>query len=462
MYKKLCYSDTRVKFLLKGSEKMIEENGNGSVRKTKAGTYECIIQSKIINPNTGKELRVKRTRKTRQEAEKAAKLAIKAEIKRIQNEENYKMSNTMTFGEYCTDYLAKVVKKEVSDGSYYRYVQQYRQYISKYSIARYQAHQLSKRLFEIYYEKLTLKYSPKSISFPIQLCKRVCKWLVERSIIEENYAEQARVIYEKVDDFTYVEERKHKEIFTVEDLQKFYKAYQQNLTEYACVVVFMLETGLRPQEFANIKNSDISFEKRLLHISKSTGRRFVDDTDTKTELYTKITKTCKERDVYLSDIAIEAIETMQAYTKSKCKDNKNDLLYPIFKNGRVRSNATMEVGFKLLCDKLEIDRDVHPTKGGQIKGLNLYALRHTCDTMMHASGANPVISAAMLGHSATTSLREYTHIQPEMQAELKTPFQAISNQENEEKKEELNLTEEDEKRLLKMLLNKYKDKLDDL
>ena len=68
----------------------------------------------------------------------------------------------------------------------------------------------------------------------------------------------------------------------------------------------------------------------------------------------------------------------------------------------------------------------------------------------------------MLGHAATTSLREYTHIQPEMQAELKTPFQAISNQENEEKKEELNLTEEDEKRLLKMLLNKYKDKLDDL
>lgn len=45
----------------------------------------------------------------------------------------------------------------------------------------------------------------------------------------------------------------------------------------------------------------------------------------------------------------------------------------------------MEVCVKELCDKLNIDRDVYLTKGGQMKGLCLHSLRHTADTMANTA-----------------------------------------------------------------------------
>lgn len=37
-----------------------KQNGYGSVRELENGSWECIIQSKYINPKTGKPKRIKR------------------------------------------------------------------------------------------------------------------------------------------------------------------------------------------------------------------------------------------------------------------------------------------------------------------------------------------------------------------------------------------------------------------
>ena len=37
-----------------------KENGEGNVRKLPSGKYECVVQSKYINPKTGKPKRTKR------------------------------------------------------------------------------------------------------------------------------------------------------------------------------------------------------------------------------------------------------------------------------------------------------------------------------------------------------------------------------------------------------------------
>ena len=412
---------------------MINKQGDGSVRRTKAGTYECIVQSKEINPKTGKEFRVKRTRATREEAEKAAKLALKAELKKLKDATDYKQSNTMTFGEYCEDYLIKKVKNKgkVTQGTYHDYKRSYNQYVKKYTIAKRQAHQLSKREFEIYYERLSSVYAPATIKFPVQLCRRVCDWLVERKLIEENYADQAEVVYEKIEEAIFVDKRNHKEIFTEEDVKKFYEAYLLDLSENALIAVFILETGVRPQEFANLKNSDISLEEKKMIVCASSERVFTDETETSTVVHERdMTKTNDFREVFLSDTACEVIEKMQKKTKIYCKCNYKDYLFPTFRNGHARSNATMENGLKALCEKLDIDRDVHPTKSGQMIGLNVYALRHTCNTMMQVNGANPVITASMLGHSPTTALRHYTHVTVDAQREkLKTPMTILAEKE---------------------------------
>ena len=46
-----------------------KENGEGNVRKLPSGKYECVVQSKYINPKTGKPKRIKRVGET----EKAAR-----------------------------------------------------------------------------------------------------------------------------------------------------------------------------------------------------------------------------------------------------------------------------------------------------------------------------------------------------------------------------------------------------
>lgn len=441
------------------------ENGDGYIERTKSGKYACTITSKYIDPNTLNYKKIKRTMPTEKEAIAEARKALKAwETAYIENT-TYKEGVTTTFGEYVEDYLKHEVEGRVTQSCLYSYTKDFELYIKKYSISRMQLRNLSKRMFQAYYDSLTVKYAPRSIEFPVQLCRRTCRWLVDRNLLDANFAEQAKPKYDVVDEFEYIKDQEHKETFTTEDMIKFYNAYVSNLTEYASIVVLLLETGLRPQEFASLTNADVDLEKKQIEVCKTTARRFVDDTKTKTELYTKTTKTKKNRIVPLSPLAVDVVMQMQAKTKALCKSNPNDILYPTFINGRVRTNATMEAGMKLLCEKLDIDRDVHPTRGGQKKGLNMYACRHTCETLMNGNGGNPLITGAMLGHDATVGLKHYTHITADMIAnQAKTPFDHILPDEAKldmskvvETKEEV--TEEDELALLKILMEKYKDKL---
>lgn len=446
---------------------MKAKNGDGYIRKNKRGKYECTITSTCVDPITQNYKRIKRTADTREEAQKQAKKAMQAYEKEWREQNNYNDELTLLFWEACEEYLGKIVKPKVAQSTYYTYFKSYELYIKKYkSIANVQVRNLSKRDFERLYDMWTEKYSPKSIQYPLQLCRSVCKWLCERKKIDGNYAEEVKPIYEKVDEVTFQEEKKHKEILTKEDLKKIYDAYKANLnSDYIPVVLFLCETGLRPQEFACLTNSDINLQLRRMKVQRTSNRRFTDDTNTTTEQYIKITKTSEIREIMLSDLAVEMIVQMQLKTRTYCNCNDNNLLYPSFRNGKPRSNATMEVGFKHLCDMLDIDRDVHATRGGQSVGINLYCCRHTCETMMHSAGINVHVVAAMLGHTPETGLKHYTHLGIEdIEQQAKTPFM-IMNEENaasnETKDSDANdeLTKEQEIALLKKLLKKYGDEV---
>lgn len=446
---------------LRGGIDLKAKNGDGYVEKTKSGKYACTIVSTCTDPITGNYKKIKRTKDTRDEAIKAAKQAVKAYEKEWKEKNNFKDGLTLTFGEACEEFMEKIVKGEVTGSTFYTYYKSYKQFIcGNKTISNTQIRNLSKKSFELLYGTWAEKYSPKSIEYPVQLCRRVCKWLVERALIPENYADQCKPKYEIPDDIETLKKLEHKKTLSKEDLDKVYNAYKANLkSDYVCVVLFLCETGLRPQEFACLQNSDIDKERKIVKVSKTCSRRFVDDEHKKSELYVKITKTGENREVMLSPLALEMVEQMQLKTKSYCKNNKDDLLYPIFSNGKIRTNATMEVGFKHLCNLLDIDRDVHATRGGQKVGINLYSCRHTCETMMELAGISPIIIGAMLGHSPEVGLKHYTHISVEdVQKQAKSPFMIMMNSEKEEilpTKESEELTEEQEKALLKKLLKKY-------
>ena len=123
----------------------------------------------------------------------------------------------------------------------------------------------------------------------------------------------------------------------------------------------------------------------------------------------------------------------------------------------------MEVCFKKLCDKLDIDRDVHLTKTGQRKGLCLHSLRHTADTIANtAKGANIVNTALMMGHKAVSVENIYTHATEEGLSSVVTPSQAVLKDYKKNEKDRCgdNVEETNDQQLFKMYLQ-LKKKFED-
>ena len=263
--------------------------------------------------------------------------------------------------------------------------------------------------------------------------------MVDQSLLEENYAEQAtlrRTVADEYDRERASDNANRKRVFTAEDIQKFYNAFKNNMGEYPVVVLFLLETGMRISEFASLRNDNINLDSGRIDIVETRAIRFVDDKDHSKgiEEYVKVPKNKEARFVIMSELAKECVLYMMEQTKLKCKNNPDDLLYPSFRSGKRRTNCSMEVCFKDLCDKLEIDRDVRMSvtrdkDGNEVyvkKGLCLHDLRHTSDSIANAvAGANVVNTALKMGHKAITTENVYTHATEEGLASVRTPSQVF-------------------------------------
>lgn len=436
-----------------------KENGEGNVRKLPSGKYECVVQSKYINPKTGKPKRIKRVGETEKAAREKAKLDLVAWEKEIERGRDTKINKAKTFGEYMSEYIETEVKPNITGSGYHTYINNMNRNFFDFPISKYQLHMLNAVEFERYFDTILELKSKKTCSLPMQLCKRCCKWLVDRSLLKENYAAQVRIKKEISDEYDKKREddiKNRKEVFTPEDIQKFYYAYKNNMGQYPVVVLFLLETGLRIGEFAALRNDNVDLENNKIHIVEARSVRFKDnDKEKGIEYYTKVPKNGEARFIMMSDLCKECVLYMMEQTRLKCKDNPDDLLYPTFANGKRRSNASMEVCFKELCDKLNIDRDVHLTKGGQMKGLCLHSLRHTADTMANtAKNANVVNTALKMGHKAISVENVYTHATEEALSSVVTPSQVVLE---EYKKDSDDQSKEEE--LYKMYL-KLKEKFE--
>lgn len=457
------------------------KNGEGSVRKISEHKWECTIQTKYPNPETLNPMRFKRRGGSAEEATANAKAARDAWVQQYINNTTYRQEKTRTFGNYVFDYINVYRQREdpIKESTRLQYNRDFK-YIKKYEIANMQLQNLSKLAFQNYYDRLAANYAEKTFHGAVVLCGATCDWLVERKLLKENYAKQAKVIVEILDEFTHQSESHHKEILSFEDMNKIFQAYDDRLdSEYVYVTLFMLETGIRPNEFQSLTNDCIDFEHRLITIEKTLSTRIrsdyviqENDTTIPTEKYVAYPKQNRQskdsRQIPMSDFCIEVTQKMQQKVKEKCKNNPKNLLYPVFRTGNNRSLSTMEVGFKLLCEKLDIDRDVHPVRENASNttniGINLKNLRKTRETLMQQYATTSPITnmikeyyAQIQGHSLKTSNTYYNKPTKEILSTLPQPpspkaiVDTITNQ------SDWGLTEEEEKAILKKLLEKYKD-----
>lgn len=390
-------------------------NNEGSVRQLPDGQWECVIQSlKIIN-DQGRAKRIKRRGKTQEEAIANAKRALK------QAESNWYSGNTIntdksrTFGSYMEQFVEDVVKPNIAGSTHRSYVKSLRINFYNYPISNYQLHVLNADVFGKYYNSVLETKAMKTLDTPRQLCMRCCAWLKDvYHLIDDNYAEEGQYLIKKeiIDEFDRKiadSEKARKKIFTSEDIEKFYYAFENNMGEYPVVVLFLLETGMRAQEFAALKIDDVDFENNKIHIRQTIGTRFkFGREEFGSERYDKVPKNREERYVKMTDLSRDCAKHMIEQTKLKCSKNEEGYLYPTFRNGKARTNSTMELCFQDLCNRLGVDRDVrYNTRGGK-KGLSLHALRYTYVSIANGSeGGNFVNTAKATGHKIPGGMQDH-------------------------------------------------------
>lgn len=396
-----------------------KQNGQGSVRQLPDGSFECVIQSKYLNPETNKYKRFKRKGKTEKEAIKNSRMALLAWEKSYESGLNMQIDKKKTFGEYMKDFIEKEVKPNVTGSTYKSYIYTLDANFYNHRISSFRLNTLNTVEFEVYFDALSHEKSIKTASVPIQLCKRCSTWLYGKSLIEEDYAKFVRTKKQVRDEFFRKDEKdktERKEYFTNKDIIKFYESYKNNISEYCPAIILILETMMRGQELLALTLDDIDFENNTITIKSAVSERFIDgDKEKGLEKYIKVPKTGKQRTIYMTPLAKEVIEYLMAQTKLKCRENPNNLLFPSYlKHGKMRSMDAFEIQFKDLCNKIGVDRDVRSTKlpNNKIinKGLSVHALRHTAITIANtAPNANIVNTALMAGHTAIRTENIYTH-----------------------------------------------------
>lgn len=418
----------------------MERNGEGSTRQLENGSWECLVQSKYINPDS-KDMspkRIKRRGKTENDARKKAKQALLVWEKNYEEtRSNKKVDKKRTFGQYMDEFIETEVKPGVSGATYKSYVYTLQANFYNCKISNYRLNDLNKVEFETYFDSIIKKKSNKTAKVPMQLCKRCCEWLKGKSLLKENYAEQAKTKKEIKDEYfrkDEQDEKSRKEIFSNEDIIKFYESYKNNMSEYSAAIILILETMMRGQELLALNIDDVDFENNTITIRCAVSERFIDnDKNNGLEKYVKVPKNGKERTIYMTPLAREVIQYMITQTRLKCRDNPQNLVFPSYlMNGKMRSMDAFEIQLKDLCNKLGIDRDVRVTKCGRKQGLNVHALRHTAITIANtAPNANVVNTALMAGHTAIRTENIYTHANIEALKNIQTAGGAVLGVEEE-------------------------------
>jgi integrase len=173
---------------------------------------------------------------------------------------------------------------------------------------------------------------------------------------------------------------------------------------HAALWLFMLETGVRPGEALALRWAEVDLKAGNVTIARSLTWR------PKGDYVFTTTKTDKTRPLPLSKALVAALrEHRRVQAEERLKVGPawvdEDLVFPTETGTPHRRENLTKRHLKPILKAAGLPEDI-----------SLYALRHSCATMLMSEGINPKIVAERLGHSnVALTLNTYSHVTPTMQ-----------------------------------------------
>lgn len=160
--------------------------------------------------------------------------------------------------------------------------------------------------------------------------------------------------------------------------------------------LFALATGMRRGEMLALRREWIDTTRGVIWVGESLG-------ECDGEVYLKLPKTGRRREVPLSPLALAALQEADAVREHDRElldgaYEDHDLVFADPYGRRIRPMAFTDA-FRRACSSAGVE------------GVTLHSLRHTTATLMIAGGIDPLTAGKVLGHEdPTTTLRIYGHV----------------------------------------------------
>lgn len=211
--------------------------------------------------------------------------------------------------------------------------------------------------------------------------------------------------------------KKEMDVLTEEECKVFLTTLENE--RLGTMFSFALGTGLRPEEYLALQWKDIDFEKQTVTVNRALVRI------PKREWFFSEPKTKKSRRTLplptslISELRKHRKKQLELKLKLGSNWHNHDLVFPT-ESGLPSSTAYIRRVFKNIL------------KAGKLRTtVRLYDLRHTHATLLFKAGVHPKIVSERLGHSSIgITLDTYSHVLPNMQAEVALQLESMLYQKN--------------------------------